>query len=156
MQTIILFDWGNTLMVDFPQYRGKMCDWPEIEVMPHAAETLSSLSEHCALYIATSAKDSAVCDIELAFERVGLARYLSGYFCFANLGLEKDSAQFYRKVSQQLREEPEAIMMVGDNWDKDILPARQAGLRAIWLTECLSDEVETIVSLKQLPEVLKG
>jgi len=28
----VLFDWGDTLMVDYPEYDGPMVEWPEIVV----------------------------------------------------------------------------------------------------------------------------
>jgi len=28
---VYLFDWGDTLMVDFPGTPGKMCDWQVVE-----------------------------------------------------------------------------------------------------------------------------
>ena len=31
MTEIFLFDWGDTLMVDFPGVPGKMCDWDKVE-----------------------------------------------------------------------------------------------------------------------------
>lgn len=43
---IYLFDWGNTLMVDFPHAQGKMCDWEYVETVPQAKETLAQLTQH--------------------------------------------------------------------------------------------------------------
>ncbi len=40
MTEVYLFDWGNTLMVDFPVVSGKMCDWETVEVVEGAEEAL--------------------------------------------------------------------------------------------------------------------
>ncbi len=40
---IILFDWGNTLMVDFPEAQGKMCDCEVVEEVAGAREVLAAL-----------------------------------------------------------------------------------------------------------------
>lgn len=31
MSKTYLFDWGDTLMVDFPDQEGKMCNWSKVE-----------------------------------------------------------------------------------------------------------------------------
>ncbi|KAB2823081.1 HAD family hydrolase, partial [Aliivibrio finisterrensis] len=69
MKKAYLFDWGDTLMVDFPNTQGKMCDWETVQAVDGALEMLASLSQkgHL-LYVATGADDSCVQDIELAFE----------------------------------------------------------------------------------------
>lgn len=82
---IVLFDWGNTLMVDFPEAQGKMCNWEVVEEVAGAREVLAALSKQHKLYVATNAADSTEQDIIQAFERVGLSQYLSGYFCKASL-----------------------------------------------------------------------
>ncbi|MGI9950446.1 HAD family hydrolase [Vibrio hyugaensis] len=129
---IYLFDWGNTLMVDFPHAQGKMCDWEHVETIPHARETLATLSQHHPIYIATSASESAMEDVQEAFQRVELDQYISGYFCFANLGIAKNQPDFYLAVAEQLNVEPNQLTMVGDVPEKDIYPALEAGLNVIW------------------------
>ena len=39
----VLFDWGNTLMRDLPGQHGPMRDWPHVEALPGALETLTAL-----------------------------------------------------------------------------------------------------------------
>ena len=132
MTDVYLFDWGDTLMVDFPGVAGKMCDWEVLEAVTGAAETLAHLSKSSPLYIATNAAESNEADIEKAFKRVGLAGYLSGYFCKANLGLSKSDPGFYEAITNKLDVNPNQITMVGDSLDKDITPALRAGLNARW------------------------
>ena len=74
MTSAYLFDWGDTLMVDFPGVAGKMCDWEVLEVVAGAEQTLAHLSQAGPLYIAINAAESNEAEIENAFERVGLAR----------------------------------------------------------------------------------
>ncbi len=91
---IYLFDWGNTLMVDFPHAQGKMCDWEHVETIPLAKKTLATLSQNHAIYIATSASDSNMEEVQRAFVRVDLDQHLNGYFCFANLASLKTNLSF--------------------------------------------------------------
>ncbi|QSX34485.1 HAD family hydrolase [Shewanella avicenniae] len=132
MSNIYLFDWGDTLMVDFVEQQGKMCDWPTVALVDGALDVLKQLAEHHPIYVATNAADSVEADIQLAFERVGLAPYIAGYFCKANLGIGKGTPAFFHKILNTLNVEPEAVIMVGDSFDNDIAPALQAGINAIW------------------------
>jgi FMN hydrolase / 5-amino-6-(5-phospho-D-ribitylamino)uracil phosphatase len=132
MTKVYLFDWGNTLMVDFPDVTGKMCDWPVVAAVTGAEEALISISKNHKIYIATDANDSTEHDIQLAFERVGLSSYISGYFCKANVGLSKGSPEFYQTIVNMLGLQPGQVAMVGDSIKNDVAPAIQAGLEAIW------------------------
>ena len=87
MTQVYLFDWGNTLMVDFPEVSGKMCNWQVVEAVSGAKEALENLSKTSKIYIATGAADSTEVEIQMAFERVGLNQYISGYFCKENVGI---------------------------------------------------------------------
>ncbi|MCW8333442.1 HAD family hydrolase [Vibrio paucivorans] len=138
MAKVYLFDWGNTLMVDFP-LPGKMCDWPKVEAVDGADQMLSELSKTNQVFIATSAVESSEQDIQRAFERVGLSEYISGYFCKQNLGILKGSAEFYRAIVERLNVEANQVIMVGDTLEKDITPAIEAGISAIWFNPSSSD-----------------
>ena len=141
MTKTYLFDWGDTLMVDFPDSQGKMCDWAVVKAVEGAEETLAFLSQQGhSLYIATGAAASGVQDIQLAFERVGLSKFISGYFCQANIGLSKGTPEFYQTIVTMLDANPSEITMVGDSIEKDIVSAIEAGLDAIWFNPDSSDE----------------
>lgn len=133
MTEIFLFDWGDTLMVDFPGVPGKMCDWAVVEAVDGARETLEYLSGRAAIYIATGAADSTEAEIRRAFSRAGLSGYISGYFCKANLGVAKGSPAFLPTILARLGKPAERVVMVGDDLVKDIKPAAAAGIRPIWL-----------------------
>ena len=152
----VLFDWGNTLMIDFPDAQGKMCDWEIVQEVSGAQALLTKLSKHHNIYIATNAADSSKTDIICAFERVGLSQYIDGYFCKASIGLSKYEPGFYPAIISQLGIEPQEITMIGDTLEKDIYPALEAGLQAVWLnTEgAIADTNLTIVEVQNLTELL--
>jgi len=120
-------------MVDFPQSAGKMCHWEHVEPVEGAMFVLESLSLNYDVYVATSAADSTEVEVKAAFERVGLDQYIQGYFCKANIGISKNCPEFYQAILQMLAVDPTQVVMVGDVYLKDILPAKQAGLRTVWL-----------------------
>jgi putative hydrolase of the HAD superfamily len=151
---IYLFDWGDTLMVDFPGVSGKMCDWDIVEVVDGALETLECISKSAKIYIATGAAESTELDIKKAFERVGLSRFISGYFCKANLGFSKGDPEFLPAIIGKLDKPTSCIAMVGDNLEKDVLPAIKAGIKAVWLTSTGDGPTpSTTQIIKQLNEL---
>ncbi len=132
MTQIYLFDWGDTLMVDDPRQPGKMKDWPQVVAVEGARQVLSVLSERAQIYIASGAKDSDARDIRAALMRVGLDGYIRACFCPATLGYGKGEAGFLPAVLVRLGVMPDQVTMVGDNYAKDICPARAVGMQAIW------------------------
>lgn len=141
-------------MVDTPGLEGKMCDWEHIETIPFAEEALKNISSKSPVYIATAAEESSPEDIEKAFRRVGLNHYIKGYFCRQNTGFTKPSPEFYETVMKTLSVTNNAITMVGDNFEKDILPCHQLGFNTIWLTsgqnKKVPEGVRVIATLREL------
>ncbi|GAA6170574.1 HAD family hydrolase [Colwellia sp. KU-HH00111] len=154
MINVYLFDWGDTLMVDFPDAKGKMCEWETVQAVAGAKEALAALSESAKIYIATGAADSTELEIKKAFVRVGLNQFISGYFCKANIGLSKGTPDFLNTILANLKIAPANVAMVGDNFDKDIKPAIAAGIQPIWVTKNntvpLPDNVKVIKHLSEL------
>jgi len=138
----VLFDWGNTLMVD-DGLPGRMLDRPHVEAVPGAAEALAALHKCCPLYVATNADLSGEAEVLAALDRVGLAQYFDGVFSSRDIGAHKPEAAFYGAVLDALRARAVArgesapradeVIMVGDNYANDVAGALAAGLRAVWL-----------------------
>ena len=151
---VYLFDWGDTLMIDFPQNTGKMCEWETVEAIEGARETLAVLSQTAKIYIATGAADSTKQEIKAAFERVGLSQYISGYFCKENIGIDKGTAAFLNAIISILAVPVLDITMVGDSFVKDIEPAISVGITPIWFNpnnaQAAPDNIRTIKDLREL------
>lgn len=150
---IYLFDWGDTLMVDFPASKGKMCSWDIVSEVRGASDTLKSLSMKHKIYIATGAAESCEQDIEKALTRVDLNQYISGYFCQSNLGVGKESPEFFQLILKKLKIPAHSIVMVGDSYARDIEPAIDNGINAIWFNPNslpVPNGIESIVSLREL------
>jgi len=154
MIKVYLFDWGDTLMVDYPNVTGKMCDWETVTAVTGAKETLAELAKHSSIYVATGAADSTQSEIKLAFDRVGLSEFITGYFCKDNLGLAKGTPEFLEAIISTLNTPTQNIAMVGDNFEKDIKPAIAVGINPIWFTPnnnaASSSNVRTINRLSEL------
>jgi len=149
-----LFDWGDTLMVDFPQFTGKMCDWEKVEAVSGAKSTLKKLSKSSKIYIATGASESSEDEIKSAFKKVELDEYITGYFCKANLGIEKGNSEFFQKILEELNLDSSEITMVGDSLSRDIEPALKLGLKVAWFcpkdSSSSNDKIRVISTLGEL------
>lgn len=132
-QPALLFDWGDTLMRVFPQYPGPMSTWPRVEAMPQAVEALASLQPAYTLCLATNAADSHEAEIRAALARVGLDAYLERVYCYRKIGHKKPSPEFFAYILEDLQLPAARAVMIGDDYEADILGALHCGLRAVWL-----------------------
>jgi len=140
MNAWILFDWGDTLMRDFPGSKGKMKDWRRVEAVPGARKALHQLHGQVGIALATQAEDSEESDIREALARVELNAFVKRIYCSRGLGMSKSSPDFYPRILAELKVGPERVVMVGDNLKEDVEAARAAGLRAIWFNERSTEE----------------
>jgi len=51
----------------------------------------------------------------------------------ARWGVEKPNVAFFRRIAAELNVEPRRIAYVGDRIDNDVLPAKSAGMRAVFI-----------------------
>jgi FMN phosphatase YigB (HAD superfamily) len=151
---IYLFDWGDTLMVDTPGVAGKMCDWEHVEKVAFAKETLKRIHLKADIYIATAAAASTPQEIKKAFKRVGLSKYIKGYFCIQNTGFAKPDPEFYKVILKKLSISHHLLTMIGDNFEKDIIPCHKLGVKTVWLTtdqnKKIPDGIKRISTLRDL------
>lgn len=50
------------------------------------------------------------------------------------LGVSKPHREFFDSVRRGLRQPPESLLMVGDDWDRDIQGASEAGWKTCWVS----------------------
>lgn len=126
------FDWGGTLMSEDGPQALSMALWPEVAVIPGAAECLAALEGKVPLAIATNASVSTRPLIEQALARVGLARCFEHIFCFTELGFRKSQPEFWRIVTERLGVRAGQIAMVGDSYEQDAALPRRFGVQGVW------------------------
>lgn len=156
----LLFDWGDTLMVDFKDYSGPMAKWPEVAWINGAKEALNKLYKDYYCVIASNSGDS---DKELllkAFERVNGHHFIHKIFASRDIGYEKPNPDFYRFILNSLNITACETLMVGNDYLKDIKAAKIAGIKTIFLTN--SNDIESypeadilIDSMDKLPDAVK-
>jgi putative hydrolase of the HAD superfamily len=130
--TIVMFDWGDTLMVDVPGASTPMSEWPEVRALDGATALLGHLkASGRRIMLVTSARDSDEPQIRAALARVGLEGFVERIYCFKNTGLPKSEA-LYRLILHSLNANAEQVVMIGDSFENDVLTANACGIQAIW------------------------
>jgi putative hydrolase of the HAD superfamily len=129
MAKILLFDWGNTIMVDF-NLPSPMFTWEKVAWVPCVEDALKALADYTCC-IATNAGESDSEAVKRGLARVGADRYFSFIFSSWDIGFEKPDPRFFRYVVEELRTDPANCIMIGDNYEKDIVGAKAAGIKTI-------------------------
>jgi HAD superfamily hydrolase (TIGR01549 family) len=106
--------------------------WPEVAIIPGAAECLAELAGKVPLAVATNASVSTRPLIERALSRVGFDRYFEHIFCYTELGFRKSQPEFWRVVSAVLGVRADQVAMVGDSYAQDAALPRQFGVQGVW------------------------
>ncbi len=142
-----------------PGATGPMRYWPQVFVVPHVIDILSSLRDQWRLALATNAPDSDEPDIWAALARVGLDKLLDEVYYQRRIVHKKPSPQFFAYILNDLQLLPSQTIMIGDDFEIDVLGANRAGLRAVWFNERPSEPrtgplFRTIADFRELPEAL--
>lgn len=132
---LIIFDWGDTLMRDYPELPGPMYTWKHVECVEGAPELLDNLHKRYVLCVATNAGASDTVAMRKALQRVNIEQYFSGFFSSKDLGVAKPDPMFFLKICNSMSIEPKYAMMVGNDYAKDICGAARAGLHTIYFVE---------------------
>jgi putative hydrolase of the HAD superfamily len=114
MAKVILFDWGNTIMVDF-NFPGPMYTWNKVAWVDGAEDALKALDGYTRC-IATNAGRSDTEAVRKGLARVGADSYFSSFFCSRDVGFEKPDPRFFQSVVRELNTDPENCIMIGDNY----------------------------------------
>ena len=157
----VLFDWGGTLMSEDGPLDIPMALWPEVRVIEGARETLMSLASDHRIGIATNATVSSRAMIERALERGGLRKHVSDIFCFTELGVRKDTAEFWSHVLATTRLAVSEVAMVGDTLEQDVIAPTRHGIFSIWFDEggrrsAVPCGFPTVRRLEEVPPLLRA
>jgi putative hydrolase of the HAD superfamily len=128
----ILFDWGGTVMLEFPQYDGPMVDWPEVRGMPNIDSALQALHANYKLALATNAAASGAAQVRAALRRLNLDTYFDVIITAKELGHSKPDPAFFQAVLAECGCTPDVAVMVGDSAERDVLGAQRVGMRGVW------------------------
>ena len=128
----IFFDWGNTLMKFFPGQESPMATWDNVAAIDGVLDILPCLQNNYRLFVLSNATDSDKNLLKLALRRINIDLYFSDIFTAHELKTQKPAPDFYLKALASLKIMPEKTIMIGDDYENDIIGAKQAGLWTIW------------------------
>ncbi|HEV2804086.1 MAG TPA: HAD family hydrolase [Chthoniobacterales bacterium] len=63
----------------------------------------------------------------------GYARFLSVIVDSRRIGISKPDPAIYSFAADRMGRDPETILMVGDSFERDVVPAKQIGMKTAWL-----------------------
>ena len=132
MTKTLLFDWGNTIMVDFA-LPGPMCSWNKVALVDGAENALQILSEKYDCHLATNAGASTAKEVRLALRRADVDKFFSGIFLADEIGFCKPDTRFFHAIIDRLGLPPDSFVMIGDNYFNDCIGAKKAGMKTVFL-----------------------
>jgi putative hydrolase of the HAD superfamily len=147
---------------DLERIAARYWDYPPGVLEPDVVPCLERLSERFRLGVIANQPSN----VRLALERDGIAGYFEVWGVSDDLGLQKPDPALFSMALRTAGVDGARAAMVGDRLDYDVRPARQAGMRTVWLLrgeapddptpEQLAEADAAIRGLDELPPVLES
>ena len=67
--------------------------------------------------------------------RLGLSPYLDAVVTSEEVGREKPDRRMFQAILRKLRAAPSSSVMIGDDYHKDIVGGKRAGLATVWIAD---------------------
>jgi 2-haloalkanoic acid dehalogenase type II len=121
-----------------------------------AMALLEALKAHYRIGIVTNNRTEEQVD-KLAV--LGMTPLVDALITSEDAGVTKPDPRIFEVALARLGARPEEAVLVGDNWTADVLGARAAGIRPVWLNRfgarCPDASVTTITGFEPLAQVLR-
>jgi HAD superfamily hydrolase (TIGR01549 family) len=99
--------------------------------LPGAPELVARLAEEVPLALVTNGPP----DIQrLKIAQAGIGSFFSAVVISGEVGIGKPDPAIFLRALDLIGVAPEHAVMVGDSWERDILGALSAGMRAVWVS----------------------
>jgi putative hydrolase of the HAD superfamily len=125
----------------------------EVEFFEDVLPALQKLSERYPLVTITNGNADV--------ERLGITHFFEGHISASSAGILKPDPRIFELACQMLKEDPGAVLHVGDHPADDVLGALNAGFQAAWINRCADvwthecqphAEVQNLIELVDLLE----
>ena len=135
-----------------------------VRLYPGVVETLALLENKYSLSVASYTQE---CFTKFELKELGIDKFFSHFIYTSNVGLHKTSLKFYEYCLKVVERKAEDCIMIGDNYDVDVVIPQKLGIKAVWIKNPLTapqyvhlfdKEPENMVNLKEfikLPEIIK-
>lgn len=103
-----------------------------LRLAPNAKENLKKISDVCPVIIVTDGWE----DIQTRIiKELGFDQQEWGICITRSHGVSKHDGSVYKMLLDKLNVSSNDILMIGDNWDWDILAAAKFGIETIWISK---------------------
>lgn len=106
-----------------------------VRLYPGVAETIARLAKK---YTLSTASYTQSCFTRSELEELNIDNFFSYFVYTSDIGFHKASPKFYEKCLEIVGEKAENCVVVGDNYDVDILVPQKLGMKAIWVKNPLT------------------
>ena len=137
-------DGSYALLQQFLQFRH------EVEFFADAVPALRRLSERYPLVTITNGNADV--------ERLGITQFFAGHISASSAGILKPDPRIFELACQMVKEDPSAVLHVGDHPVDDVLGALDAGFQAAWINrraDAWAYEREPHVEVQNLIELVE-
>ncbi len=122
-----------------------------VDYYPDVLPILTALNKKYKLIIATNTAHEF-----LPYLLTGLENYFTGVFSSISDFGQTKTPRFYALVCREIGIEPWEMAHVGDSWDFDYIPAKEAGIRSFYLNRSkLSEKGDSLKSLAEIETKLQ-
>lgn len=135
----------------------KICYESAISHVQAAIPVLETLSAHYPMVLVSNFYGN----VETVLKDFGIDKYFKKIVESAVVGVRKPDPEIFRIGVRDLNLPADEVLVVGDSYRKDILPAREAGCRTLWLKGkgwTAEEDAQTdpcqISSLNEIPALL--
>jgi putative hydrolase of the HAD superfamily len=135
----LLFDWGDTLMVDNPAFFTPMAKWESVSACAGVAETLPKIVALLPCSVVSNASQSDGELMKKAFERVNLTSCLTHFLTPNEIKAHKPAPEFFINAAALVGANPNECCMIGNSYESDIIGAKQAGMTTVLITKLNGD-----------------
>ena len=132
-----------------------MCIRDRVEAFPETEEVLEYLKGRYRLAVISNASSELP---RYAIKRLGLESYFEVIVLSRDIGIRKPSPEIFKFTLQKLRLSSSQAVHVGDSMEKDVLGAKKAGMKAVWINrsgeEASVDADYVLRSISELTRIL--
>lgn len=130
----LIFDRGDTIIVDLPEKYGGMKDWPYYKAVDGVKETLPNLCKQYTCIMASNTAVSSTQVIHSALKKLQIDTCFKYVFTQNELGFAKPDSKFFASLLNATNISSFETCMIGNSYNLDITPAKKFGLKTILLT----------------------
>lgn len=98
-------------------------------------DTLAELEKQYTLAVASYTQG---CYTQPELKELGIEKLFSHFIYTSDIGFHKASAEFYKRCLEIVGKRAEDCVMIGDNYDVDVLVPQQLGMKTIWVKNPLT------------------